>query len=347
MSKTSKASKSPRDVWMRSQLLVAALHHVRGKGGDGGALIRRFGLPEDVETHRDATLPLETFRRFFEEVSRAIDDPLLGVHLARGVDRGTFGLLSFSPRLAPTAREALARIARYARLANDTVAIAFDESNDAGVLRQRIPGHPTCLGRHANEFFVALVVEEGRRLVGAAASPEEVWFAHDAPRGVSLERELGVPRVSFGAGENGLRFSRTMLDLRLPSYDPSLLAYLDAQAARDLASKPEGPGLLVEVRRVVRARLPLGPPELATTARALSISGRTLQRRLGEVGTSFQDLVEDVREELARAYVVDPSRPLPRVAELLGYADVRSFLRAFRRWTGLSPVKYRARAGGG
>jgi AraC-like DNA-binding protein len=328
---------------MRSQLVVATVRHVRAQGGDVARLITEFGLPDDVEVRTEVTLPLDGLRAFFESAARMLDDPLLGVHMARAMDRGAFGVLAFSSRSAPTVRESLERLARYIRLSNDTVEVSFEVTAAGGIIRQRVPGHPACLGRHANEFFVAILLEEGRRAFGDRAQPGRVWLAHEAPHDLTLASELGVPEVSFFAEENGLWFSPEVLALEVPGSDPALLSYLDAQAQKELIALAPEPGFLREVRRVVREQLDGGTVTLPRAAKLLGLSRRTLQRRLEEEGTSFQRLVDEAREQLARTLVAHDGLPLSRIASTLGYSDERPFLRAFRRWTGVTPSAYRAK----
>ncbi len=332
---------------MRSQLVVGTLRHLRAQGADAERLIAEFELPEDVETRSEATLPLDALRSFFEAAARAVDDPLLGIHVARSMDRGAFGVLAFSSRSAPTVRESLERLSRYIRLSNDTVEVSFAVDREGGAIRQRVPGHPACLGRHANEFFVAILLEEGRRTFGQSAEPVRVWLAHDAPRGLDIARELGVAQVRFAAEENGLLFAPEVLALEVPRADPALLSYLDAQAHKQLGELAPEPGFLMDVRRVVREELAKATATLPRAARLLGMSRRTLQRRLEEEGTSFHKLVDQAREELARNYVADASVPLTRIASVLGYSDERPFLRAFRRWTGLTPSAYRQKRSAG
>src|SRR5262245_19926326 len=107
---------------MRSQLVVATLAHVRQRGGDADGLIASFGLPDDVEKRHEATLRLDALREFFEQAAAQVQDPLLGIHMAQSMSRGgAFGVLAFNARSAPNVREALSRLARFIRLANDTV----------------------------------------------------------------------------------------------------------------------------------------------------------------------------------------------------------------------------------
>ena len=88
-------------------------------------------------------------------------------------------------------------------------------------------------------------------------------------------------------------------------------------------------------------RLPDGPPGQQQIASALHMSNRTLQRKLREEGTSFKDLLQDTRMQLARKYLLSPGRSVVETAYLLGFSEPSTFSRAFKRWTGVAPVDYR------
>ena len=95
------------------------------------------------------------------------------------------------------------------------------------------------------------------------------------------------------------------------------------------------------MRRHVLERLPSGAPTQAEIARRLAVSTRTLHRRLAQAGTSFEELLDETRRELAIGYLQRTEYSIADVAYLLGFAQVSSFDRAFRRWTGRSPRESR------
>ena len=101
-----------------------------------------------------------------------------------------------------------------------------------------------------------------------------------------------------------------------------------------------------ETRDAVRVALEDGQPQLAEVAKRLKTSPRTLQRRLGAEGTSFQDVVDSVREELARIYMADTKRryTVGELAYLLGFSEISALSRAFKRWTGMTPTQWRDRS---
>jgi AraC-like DNA-binding protein len=327
---------------MRSQIVAPFLARVRASGGDPEALIARFGLPASAETDAETVLPLSTLKEFFESVEKATGDPFVGIHVAAALPRGTYGLLEFICRSAPTVRESMARIVRCVSLLNEIVEMTFVEKDGEGVVEQRIPGSPTCVGRQGNEFFLAMLLSESRRVAGTHWVPQRVWFAHPAPRDLSeLEQLFGTREIRFGAEANGAVVGKDVLDLPLTSSDPPLLSLLERQAEDAIAARAGPNRFLGHVQARIREQLGHGGPSLESVADALKMGPRTLQRRLADQGVGFQALVDSVRGELARLYIKDGRRPIGEVAFLLGYQELSAFFRAFKRWTGMTPSEFR------
>jgi AraC-like DNA-binding protein len=329
---------------MRSQLVAPVLKRVRARGGEVGKLVRAFGLPKTVEQDAEVVLPLSRFRALLEAAEAEAKDPFLGAHVAASVERGTYGILEFSCTSAPTVGEALRRVVRYMSLLNEIVDVTLVERGREALVEQKIPGEPLCVGRHANEFFIAYLVVQFRRLTGSPYVPSRAWFAHPAPRDRSeLEALLGTDRLEFGREANGLALPREGLAVPLRTSDPPLLALLDEKAAEALKQRGGTNRFLGQLKQALRDRLSTGVPSVSEAAQALGMSARTLQRRLDDEGTTFQALVDGVREELARYYLRDGTRPLGEVAYLCGYSELSAFLRAFKRWTKQTPSEFRAR----
>ena len=134
-----------------------------------------------------------------------------------------------------------------------------------------------------------------------------------------------------------------MLSLPMRSADPHLLALLTRLGDELLAARSSGKTpLRSRVERLVLDGLPKGAPEAARLARALGLSERTLARQLSAEGTSYQQIVNELRRDTAKSYLSDPALSIGQVAYLLGYSEQSAFTTAFRRWTGESPRTYRS-----
>ena len=132
-----------------------------------------------------------------------------------------------------------------------------------------------------------------------------------------------------------------MWELGLRRQDSGLASVLERHALERLESLEIAADPMTPVRVAVREQLTDGPPKLDAVAKAVAMSGRTLQRRLREAGTSFQDLVDEERRSAARAYLGDRHLAVAEIAYLLGYSEASAFVRAFKRWTGMTPKQFR------
>jgi AraC-like DNA-binding protein len=231
-------------------------------------------------------------------------------------------------------------LVRYAPLINPAVSFSATATDTGAALSHRFEG----LGRHGNDFAVALLYLLGRQFTREAWTPRAVWFAHDAPAETGeLASLFGTNAIRFGEESNGLLVRREVLDAPLTAADPALLRDLETAMARQVPPPAASTAsqVVADTEQMVRMTLELGAPRIENVAQSLGTSVRTLQRRLDDEGTSFQEVVEGVRERLARELVQRGELSTTQMAFVLGYADAPSFLRAFKRWTGTSPEAFR------
>ena len=182
------------------------------------------------------------------------------------------------------------------------------------------------------------------RSQAATSTPTKVAFAHNRNSDVrEFERFFGCP-VEFGAPNTVFQISADALRLPLITADPKLLRvlrpYCDA-AAKERNVKPGTLRSAVEAE--VEKLLPHGKAKAENVAEALALSLRTLARRLADEGTTYGEVVDQLRRSLATQYLKDPGMSLGQIAWLLGYEGSTSFNHAFKRWTGRSPSADRNR----
>ena len=180
-----------------------------------------------------------------------------------------------------------------------------------------------------------------RELCGARWAPTEVRFAHVEPNDSAPYRRFFRCPLSFDAGQNALLFDANWLDHRLPTDDRKLREVLQQQI--DALEAEHGDDLPAQVRSVLRTALLTRHAQADDVAALFSMHSRTLARRLEEHGTHFQQLVDEVRFEIARQMLEQSTKDVLAIAEMLGYADASAMTRAFRRWSGTTPALWRAR----
>jgi len=283
-----------------------------------------------------------SLRAFTKTLATRAGDELFGFHAALEMPPGAYGLLEYVVRNTPTLRALVLQLVRFGRLINAQLVVKFDETS--GRLEQRIAHEPECLGKQGNEFSLAHQVKIVREACAAPVALDRVFLAHASPEAPEPEllRFFGTPDIAYASGFNGVDLSPGALDTPLTSADPTLLGVLEGPA-RELLAELSGADEVEGVRRAVVRELETGEPTAKHIAQLVGVSERTLHRRVAAHGTTFGALVDQLRHELALAYLEDRARSVHDVALLLGYSDGRAFARAFRRWTKTTPLAWRRR----
>lgn len=303
------------------------------------------GLPAGAATAPLVTAPLERVQDFLARAEAVAGVPSLGVLLAVEVPRGTYAWLEFIARLAPTLEDGMKSVGRFYRLVNAGAELAYFERGECAGLDITVHGRRDGWGRQLNEYTVALLHRITREL-SPSWRPTHVWLAHDAPAW-SAQQELAAffgVRPTFGAPTNGFDGPAELVDVELPGADRALCALLTSQARAALEAQVPLAALAARVRDEVKGRLGRGAVGIEAVSAALGLSARTLQRRLREEGSSYQQVLDAVRAQAAKDWLANAQRSVGELAARLGYSEPGAFDRAFRRWTGQSPSAWRAAA---
>ena len=181
----------------------------------------------------------------------------------------------------------------------------------------------------------------GRRAAAGCRDPA-------SPQARDLRRLRALLRLPgpFGAEENVFVLSAKDADRPLPSANRQLAAMFDRMLAEELARLDKSDVVSRCRAAVLEAPVPRAKGSAEDTAKQLHMSPRTLQRKLAEAKTTYVQLVDDTRKDLALRYIEDPRRSVTDITFSLGFSQPSAFTRAFRRWTGLAPSEYRAKLGG-
>lgn len=318
---------------------------VRAAGGDPRAEIAlgRLGLGAETLASPEGRVPHRVATRFLAEAAALLCDPFLGLRAGFELDGVDLGPLEAVGRTRATLGDAWEVFVRYFPLLADGMHVEVELSADRALFRicSAVDGlEPP----QVNDFVIAALIGFAARNLTAPAVPLEVHLAHARPpHAADVERRLGAP-VRWCANGNAIVIPRAALRVPLRAANPALSRALEVELGRELAELRAMAGLLGLVRQAVAAELRVGSVSMVETARKLSMSVATLRRRLAEEGVTWSGLVDDLRRTLADRYLRDTDATVSEVAYRLGFSDVTSFGRAFRRWSGLSPTEFRARA---
>ncbi len=266
-------------------------------------------------------------------------DEALGLHLGElGGGRG-FGIVGELAASSRTLRECIQVALTYYPLILDGQRPELRIADGRALLiYPAIAGSPR-MQRLAAEFCMARSVQFGKTFV-PRRDDVQYWFSYARPSyGDDYFRVFGA-QVRFDMPHNAFVIPESLLDLARADWDPTLHELLKVEADRALG-RLSTPKVSQRVRSVLSA-LRLGErPEMARAASALGLSERALRRRLAAEGVCFRDLIDDMQRDRALILAKDPKRSAEAVSTALGFSEVSAYHRAFKRWTGLTPLQYR------
>lgn len=325
------------ELWrQRVGALRAAPQLMRDMGVDPTAALAAAGLHESAFDLPDNSIPYAAFGRFLHGAAQHTGCEHFGLLVGQVWGLQYLGLLGHLLRHAATVRDALG-IASVHHHLNSQGGVFFVRDHGAvtesgyAIYQRGIVG-----ARQIYDAALACQVCCLRELCGPGWMPGEVLLAHAAPADASPYRALFRCPVRFNSELNALRYPSNWLDRPVPGADPAERRRLEAQA--NAQARPE---LIDELRRSLRVLLVNRVASGDAVAEMLAMHRRTLNRRLQALGTTFRDVLDDVRFE-AGCELLDSTRlTLDDVADALGYAGASAFTRAFRRRAGVPPGQWR------
>jgi hypothetical protein len=295
----------------RSVLLL--LDYAARQGMDRERLMQVAGLSAGDVDDPDARVRTASMLKLWREVIDAQDDPVLGLHVGSSISAKQLGLVGYAMYHSDTLQGALNRFARYGRILSDAIQFEIADTEEQVVFIWQMPPSLVAL-RHPVETGVTLVVSIGREITGAELAPTSVELPSPRPEAVAPYRSMFRCPVAFDRPLASVTFSRAQLQLPTQAPDPTLIGYLDDLAAITLAPLEESDENMV-----------------AAVRRAL----------WGEEGSSFSRVLDELRRDLSDELLSDRKLSVAEVAFLLGYSEPSAFQRAFRRWRGVSPRRFR------
>jgi AraC-like DNA-binding protein len=302
-------------------------------------------LPASIRTwlssmDPDERVHVSAVHAMLDAVITLTGDHLLGIRASKLSTLGDAGLLDFVMSSAHDLRSALAVAERYMRLLNDTLDFVVEVHGDRAVVRL---DNRVMLPPIAEDFQTcSLISSQAPCWPDGILDDMDVWFRHNVPDDLRAYREaLGPVRLHFQAPFSGFGFASRLLEAPLRSSNAKLHDVLLRYADLSLSKLPRPESVTERVKSLVTEQLASSEFSLEGTARTLHMSPRTLGRRLADEGTTFKEIVDELRKSVALHYVASRDIGLSEVALLAGFTETPSFYRAFRRWTGTTPSQYR------
>ncbi len=295
-----------------------------------GSAARPFSLEQEFQFHRN--------------LLELTANPMLGLLLGKAYKVESYGLLGYAVMSAPTLRHAMIVLQNYGPLTFTLFDVSFLTADDRGILRlSNNPDIPQDLLNFYTDRDLTAAINGIRNSLSRPFEPLHIRAMHHGKGQLDIyERHFRCP-ISFSDNASELQFDAAVLDEAMPEGDAETTSMCQQQCRLLLARMTVGSSVVDRVRQIIVSR-PGYFPDIDFVAEKLNMTGRTLRRKLAKEQSSFQNILAEVRYELAREYLATSSLPLEEISVLLGYSAPGNFSNAFKRWHGSSPRQFRSGA---
>ena len=310
-------------------------------GLDYPRLLKKAGLTPSVLSHPEQLISAGAAIHLLEESARLSSCPTFGLKMALQRDVADMGMISVLMALQPSLGNVIRIVDYYRGFLVPIIALDVERHGDIAVIVLDLILSPTEPHRQATELLLGTAALAARAVMGEQWAPESVHFAYPKPSNSDLieYQRMFRSELEFNANLNGLTVTRVDLDTPRTTANVALAHHAESLVVEAL--HPAQRSIVLTVQETIMHLLSSSQATLKTTAHALGLHERTLQRRLGDEGLSFQDLLNQTRKQLAVRLLSNPNAKVGDVAEALGYSSIGSFSRWYHETFGHPPSRDR------
>lgn len=324
---------------MTVRMVEIVAQGLRAAGVEIEPVLARVGLESLDLQDPDARISHDQGLRLMDAAVEATGDEAFGLHAGAHYQPGSH-TVEFLACNSSTLGECLQRVCRYYQLGVDAANPSLEVEGKNAVWRFRMRGGLP-IPRTLAEMIIGVGMTAIRQWTSVDADRPEYHFTFSRPADIEPYVETLGSRLAFDSDDNAVIFPARALDTPLLTANSDLCRILESHAEQLLADHPAGDGFVAQVRETLASELQGGNPQAGHLARRLGMSPRNLRRQLQQHGTSHHELLEELRRGLAHRYLTERNLAIDEVALMLGYSESSTFHRAFKRWTGLTPVEYK------
>ncbi|MDY6920347.1 MAG: AraC family transcriptional regulator ligand-binding domain-containing protein [Pseudomonadota bacterium] len=319
------------------ELIEAIGEYLTAGGYDAGLFYQSQGL--DPETAAgNGYVDFKWFSQLLDAAAALTGDHYIGLKVGENFLARHWGRLGYLIMAGDNGMEGVQYLQRFASIVTNALEMRWH--SDATTLTCEFRLLDAAASRHVVDYFVSSSLSLSRANADATMHYHEVAFQHGGGPDPHFYQSFLQTRCRFQQPANAVTVELAGLDKASNFRDPRLKKILEQHAAQVLSELAASDQLLEQVQRTILEQLPQGAPTLGQVAARLQQPERTLQRRLAGHSVNFQELVDEVRRRLALEYMRNDYNLLD-IAMMLGYSEQSAFHRAFKRWTGSTPSRYR------
>ncbi len=313
--------------------------YLKSCGHDPAPLYRQAGINPELITNPDVRLKVTSVDRLWHLVADLLDDPCFGIKMIEHWHPSRMGSLGYATLVSSSLRTVLERTARYSHVVTEAIDLTINNTPTGLTTSLHIDHSINKLPQHETTPL-AVIMHVCRYNYGEELTAVNVSLAREEPDCSKDISDFFRSPVTYGTEISSITFSVKDVDKQLATANKKLALMHDDLMMRYLIEIKKG-DFIEQIKSIIIDHLPDGHVTDQLVAKELNLSERSLQRKLKEKGTTFRTVLDDVREMVALQYIKDPVNRMSDIAFLIGFSEQSAFSRAFKKWTGISPLKYR------
>jgi AraC-like DNA-binding protein len=321
--------------------VIACMHGIREQHLAQRPILARAGINPNVLIREGQRVHTEQVARLFKGVQERLDDEFMGF-TQHGCKVGLFATMGELVNRCATLGELLVKAVDFYNLISRDIPMQLTESGENAILSFNMDQPQLDPENFMTEFWLVIWHRFPSWYIGEPIRLRETHFTFSPPQHRGELQIMFPSKLHFNSSSNRLIFDRHYLDKPLVRSDQELANYVE-NAPADVMTIPGSDTILeAKIERIISQRHPdrLVFASIHQLAKELGMSSQTLHRRLKESATSYQKIKDNLRREVAISKLIHEKLSVERVSEAVGFSEPRSFTRAFKHWTGLTPREY-------
>ena len=302
-------------------------------------LYKKAGIGPELLLNPNARISISSVDALWEQAAKVIEDPCFAIDMAEFWHPSQMGALGYAWLASSSLRRAFKRAVRYIHVVTEDLNLDVKDTPSGLKVSVDLEGSIFTLPQH-HDLVLTILMHMCRFNFGDELVATEIKLAHPQPSCAKKITDYFRTDIQFDAEQSSLTIARADVDRVLPSGNKQIALMHDEVLMKYLVEIKKG-DIVQQVQSIILENLPDGQVTDSMVARELNLSGRSMQRRLKEHETTFRYLLDGVREMVAKQYIKNPMNRMSDIAFLLGFSEQSAFSRAFKKWTGKSPVEYR------
>ena len=308
-------------------------------GADPDAVLAEVGLSRKLFDDPDTRISFRERAHLIRVCTERTRCSHFGLLIGQRAELSSMGLIGYLVRNSQNVESALRSLVHYFHLHAEGSLALLEVSDEFALFGYSIYQDRVEATRQLIDAAVAIILNDLQQLCGPEWSPSEVVFAHGKPDDVKPFKQFFKAPLRFNAEQSGIYFPSSWLKRPVVGADPELHRLLEKQV--HVLEQQYRNDFPEQVRRVVNVALLANQATSEHVAELFAIHSRTLHRRLKSHDTSFREIIDECRFNLARQLLHDAEVGHAQIADMLGYSDARAFSRAFQRWSGVAPSHWK------